>query len=417
VIYSQSSNDTNRESYFERMLCSLRYRNFVLVWLGSLTEHFGEFMEIAAILWLVHEMTHSPLILTIVGSCRFFLMIPFSVIGGIVADRVDRRHMLMSALLGSSLLSTCLALLVFTGIIEIWHIVVISLIGGVVMSFNHPARLSILPNLVERKHLLNAVSLDTLSVQGSRIGGMLIAGYLIALVGVWPIFVIRAIGCVLAILWLFLARVPPTQPATSALAPWQNLAEGFHYMRENRVILGLTALYLLPWLVMNTFTNFLPVFANDILHIGPVGYGYLQGAPGLGAIASLLGLALLTYYERKYLLIICSGAAMGIGLISLAASPWLVLSLLSLVVIGGMMNAFVALNTALIQNIVPDNVRGRVIGWREVAFGLGPTGSILFGAIARYTGVPFSLGLMGSICIAISISLVLLMRKKGNFSY
>jgi MFS family permease len=385
-----------------------------LVWLGSLTEHFGEFMEIAAILWLVHEMTHSPLILTIVGSCRFVLMIPFSVIGGIIADRVDRRHMLISALLGSSLLSTCLALLVFTGIIKIWHIVVISLIGGVVMSFNHPARLSILPNLVDRRHLLNAVSLDTLSVQGSRIGGMLIAGYLIALVGAWPIFVIRAMGCMLAILWLLFARVPPTQSTTSKLAPWRNLAEGFRYMRENKVVLGLTALYLLPWLVMNTFTNFLPVFANDILHIGPVGYGYLQGAPGLGAIVSLLGLTLLTYYERKYLLIIFSGAAMGIGLISLAASPWLPLSLLSLIVVGGMLNAFVAVNTALIQDIVPDNVRGRVIGWREVAFGLGPTGSILFGAIARYTGVPFSLGLMGCTCIAISISLALMKHGKGN---
>jgi MFS family permease len=414
VIHSQSPNDAKRESYFGRMLCSLRYRNFVLVWLGSLTEHFGEFMEIAAVLWLVHEMTHSPLILTIVGSCRFFLMIPFSVIGGIVADRVDRRRMLINALLGSSLLSTCLALLVITGMIKIWHIVVISLIGGVVMSFNHPARLSILPNLVDRKHLLNAVSLDTLSVQGSRVGGMLIAGYLIALFGVWPIFIIRAVGCVLAVAWLLFARVPPTQSTTSGLAPWQNLAEGFRYMRENRTVLGLTALYLLPWLVMNTFTNFLPVFANDILHIGPVGYGYLQGAPGLGAIASLLGLTLLTYYEHKYLLIICSGAAMGIGLISLAASPWLVLSLLSLVVIGGMLNALIAVNTALIQESVPDHVRGRVIGWREVAFGLGPTGSILFGAIARYTSVPFSLGMMGSICIAISISLILMKTGKGN---
>ncbi len=411
---SQGSNGATEESYFERMMSSLRYRNFVLVWLGSLTEHFGEFMEIAAILWLVHEMTHSPLTLTIVGSCRFFLMIPFSVIGGIVADRVDRRHMLINALFGSSLLSACLALLVITGLIQIWHIVVISLLGGVVMSFNHPARLSMLPNLIDRKHLLNAVSLDTLSVQGSRVGGMLVAGYLIALVGVWPVFVIRAMGCVLAVVWLFFARIPPREYTTSKSAPWQNLAEGFRYMRETKIILGLTALYLLPWLVMNTFTNFLPVFANDILHVGPVGYGYLQGAPGLGAIASLLGLALLTYYERKYLLIICSGAAMGVALIILAASPWVLLSILSLIAVGGMLNALVAVNTALIQDIIPDNVRGRVVGWREVAFGLGPTGSILFGAIARYTSVPFSLGLMGFICIVISIGLFFMKRDKGS---
>src|SRR3989304_3306874 len=160
------------------MFCSLRYRNFVLVWLGSLTEHFGEFMEIAAVLWLVHEMTHSPLILTIVGSCRFILMIPFSVI---------------------------------------------SLIGGIVMSFNHPARLSMLPNLVDRKHLLNAVSLDTLSVQGARIGGMTLAGYLIAIPGVWSIFVLRAVGCWLAILWLFFAQIPRRPAATSELGPLANM--------------------------------------------------------------------------------------------------------------------------------------------------------------------------------------------------
>src|SRR3972149_6206532 len=168
---SQSGESVKRETYWSLMLASLRYRDFRLVWLGSFTEHFGEFMEIAAVLWLVNEMTHSPLILTIVGSCRFILMIPFSVIGGIVADRVDRRRMLIAALMGSSLLSISLALLAGLGATKVWHVVVISLIGGIVMSFNHPARLSMLPNLVDRKHLLNAVSLDTLSVQGARICG------------------------------------------------------------------------------------------------------------------------------------------------------------------------------------------------------------------------------------------------------
>jgi len=398
------------------MLTSLHYRNFRLVWLGSLTEHFGEFMEIAAILWLVNEMTHSPLMLTIVGSCRFISMIPFAIVGGVVADRVNRRSLLIAALLGSSLLSVCLAMLAVTGVIAIWHLIVISLLGGVAMSFNHPARQAIVPNVVKREHLLNAISLDTLSVQAARMVGMLIAGYLIAIVGAWPIFIIRALGCLVAILWLSFARVPPTPPTTRELAPWHNLAEGFHYLRGNTIILALIVLYLIPWLTMNTYTNFLPVFANDILRVGAVGYGYLQAAPGLGAIASLIGLTLLTYYKRKFMLLAGFGIILGIGILGFSASPWFILSLLLLVVIGGTQNAFVAVNTTLIQDIVPDKMRGRIISWREVAFGLGPTGSILFGAIARYTGVPFSLGLLGGICLIISLLLILLLSVRRRVS-
>ena len=398
--------ESHRESYLALMLTSLRYRNFRLFWLGSLTEHFGEFMEIAAILWLVNELTHSPLMLTIVGSSRFIPMILFPIVGGIAADRVNRRSMLIASLAGSGLLSICLGVLALTGVIAVWHLIVIGLLAGVSTSFNHPARQAILPNLVNREHLLNAISLDSLSVHGSRMLGMLAGGYFIANLGLWPIFFIRTLGCLVAILWLYFAKIPPTPPAARELAPWRNLAEGFHYMRGNMIILGLLVLYLVPWLAMNTYSNFLPVFADDILSVGAVGYGYLQAAPGLGAIASLIGLTLLTYYKHRFLLLALSGIVLGIGLIGFSISPWFVLSLLLLVVIGGTQNAFVAVNTTLIQGFVPDNMRGRIMGWREVAFGLGPTGSILFGAIARYTGVPFSVTLLGIICLLIAFLLL-----------
>jgi MFS family permease len=388
------------------MLASLRYRDFRLVWLGSISEHFGEFMEIAAILWLVNELTHSPLMLTIVGSTRYMAMIVFSIVGGVVADRVNRRRLLIIALLGSMLLSIGLAALAFTGLITVPYLIVIGLLGGVAMSFNHPARMAIVPNLINRKHLLNAISLDTLSVQTSRIIGMLIAGYLIVIIGIWLIFVIRALGCLLAISWLLFARIPPTPPAARGQTPWHNLAEGFHYLRGSAIILILTLLYLIPWLVTNTNTNFLPVFASDILRIGAVGYGYLHAATGLGAVIALLALTLLTYYKSKRLLLVGAGIILGIGLIGFSASPWVFLSLPLLIVIGGMLTTFITVNTTIIQGIVPDEVRGRVMSWREVTFGLGPTGSIIFGAIAQYTGVPFSLGLLGGVCLLVSLSLI-----------
>ncbi len=401
-----SSEGGRRESYWSLMLVSLRYRNFRLVWLGSFGEHFGEFMELAAILWLVNELTHSPFMLTLVGASRFIAMVFLPIVAGVVADRVNRRSMLITSLLGSALLSVLLAILAFMGLIAVWHLIVISLFGGVAMSFNHPARLTIVPNLVKKEHLLNAMSLDVISVLAGRMIGMALAGYLIVILGIWPIFVIRALTCLLAIFWLLLARVPPTPSATRGQAPWQNLTQGLSYLRTNTVMLGLVLLYLIPQLANNTYTNFLPVFASDILHVGAVGYGYLQAAPGLGAILSLIGLTLLTYYKRKAILLAASGIIMGIGLIGFSASSGFLLSLALLVIIGAMQTAFSTVNSTMIQGAVSDEVRGRVMSWREVAFGLGPIGSMLFGAIAQYTGVPMSVGLLGGVCLILSLSLL-----------
>ena len=411
---NQIPGDTRQEPYLSLMLASLRYRNFRLVWLGSLTEHFGEFMEIAAILWLVNELTHSPLMLTIVGGSRFIAMIFVPLVGGVVADRVNRRNLLVAALAGSAILSITLTMLALTGLIAIWHLIVISLLGGVAMRFNHPARQTIIPNLIKKEHLLNAISMDVISVHASLMFSMLAAGYLISAIGVGPIFIIRAVGCLMAINFLLLAKIPPTPPTSREQAPWHNLTEGFHYLRSNLIIVSLILLYMIPWLTHNTTVNFLAIFASDILHVSAIGYGYLQAAPGLGAIISLIVLTFLTYYRRKPALLIGSGILMSIGLIAFSASQWMSLSLLLLVIFGGMQTVFNTVNTTIIQGAVPDEVRGRVMSWREVTFGLGHSGSIIFGAIAQYTGVPISLGLLGGISLVASLLLIAFLPRFRN---
>ena len=164
-------------------------------------------------------------------------------------------------------------------------------------------------------------------------------------------------------------------------------------------------------LAMRIYTDFMPIFANEILRVGAIGYGYFQGAPGLGALMALIALTVLTYYRHKTTLLIGSGAIFSIGLIGFSVSRLVIVSLLLLVVIGGMMTIFMAVNMTLIQNSIPDEVRGRVMSLREIARGIGPTGGILFGAIAHYTGAPFSLGLMGGICLLASLSLIYLTPK------
>jgi MFS family permease len=349
--------------------------------------------------------------LTVVTAARFVPMMIFPIIAGVVADRVNRRSLLMTALLSSGVLSLCLALLVATGLIAVWHLIVMGLLGGVVMSFNHPARQTILPNLIKKEHLLNAISLDFISVLAARMVGMALAGYLMVLIGLWPIFVMRALGCIFAVLWLRLARIPPTPVSTKETTAGQSLMEGFHYLRSNPVILGLVVLYLIPWLAGNTISSFLPVFANDILHIGAVGYGYLQASPGLGALTALVGLTFFTYYKSKPRLLVGAGIIMGLGLIGFSASTRPFLSFPFLMIIGAMHTAFSTINTTIIQGLAPDSLRGRIMSWREVAFGLGPTGSIIFGAIAQATGVQISLGILGVVVIIPSLFLIAWLSK------
>ncbi len=410
----QPRSPERKESFRSIMLASLSFRDFRLVWFGSFSEHLGEFMEVGAILWLVNQLTHSPLMLTIVGACRFISMIFLPIIGGVVADRMNRRTLLIISLIGTGLLSAALSVLTGTGHIAVWHLIVISLLIGAATSFNHPARQAIVPNLVERKHLLNAVSLDLISVLASRMVGMSLVGSLMTVIGVWPIFVLRIAGLILAIVLLLMAKIPATPSDTSRQAPWQSMVGGFQYLKSNAIILGLIMLYLLPWLADNTYTSFVPVFATDILHISATGYGFFQAAPGLGALIALVTLSLLTHFRQKTALFTGAGIVMGLSLLAFAFSRQTAVSLILVVLFGAMQMGFVSINTALIQGAIPDGVRGRVMSLREVTFGLGPAGAIIFGAIAEYIGAPASLSLLGGVCFIVALLPLIAFRKLGK---
>jgi len=397
-------------SLWYRTFVSLGYRDYRLVWLGSVTEHLGEWMELAALLWLVNDLTHSPLMLTIVGSCRYIPMIFFPVLGGMVADRMDRRRLLIGALLFAASLSVVLAILVKTGVVAVWHIIILSLLSGVATSFNHPARQSMVPNLVTREHLLNAISLDSASVQASRFIATPIAGYLIAGFGVVPVFGARAVGTLLAICWLILVKTD-LQPPVASRRGFRNVIDGLRYVRRDALLLSLIPLYLIPWITQNTSNNFLPIFARDILKIGASGYGFLQAAPGLGALVSLVALAAMPFHRVNGSLLLATNALLGVALLFFALSLWPPLSLLLLLVVGGMITSFMTINTALIQSHVSDAMRGRVMSLREIANGIGPTGSLLFGAIAEQSSAPFALELLGVACIAVSCVLAFFLSK------
>ncbi len=394
--------------FFRRTFVSLvQYRNYRLVWLGSCSEHMGEWMELAALLWLVHELSHSPFLLIVVGAFRHLPLTVFSFIGGVVADRVNRKNVLVAALVASSCLSLTLAVLVHTDVVAIWHILVIALLGGVVTSFNHPARQTIVPNVVGREHLLNAITLDSGAVMASRVIGMPLAGYIIAQAGVTPILGLRAVGALLAIIWLLPVRLPPTPLAARRTAPFRNLVEGLSYVRGHSIILTLVILYLLSYFVTNSHTSLFPVFAVDVLRVGAFGYGFLHAAPGFGSLVVTVWLATLTGFRHKGRLLFFSAMTMGFALIGFSLSSWFLPSLLLLALVGGMNTAFTTTNNTLIQSMVSDDVRGRVMSLREVAFGLGPSIGLLVGVMAEYTGAPLAVGVVGLLCFVVMLGLAL----------
>ncbi|MBI4334397.1 MAG: MFS transporter [Chloroflexi bacterium] len=400
-----------RTSLLRRIFASVQYRDYRLVWLGSCTEHIGEFMEIAALLWLVNDLTHSPFMLTVVGACRFIPMVFFSFVGGVATDRMNRRNLIIITLLAFAAASTVLGILVATKLVALWHIIVMALLVGVITSFNHPARASLVPNLVRREHLLNAISLDSASVMSARVVGMPIAGAVIGLAGVTPIFFLRAFGALLATLWLSGVKVPATPPGARRSNPWKNLVEGLRYVVGHGIVLFLVILYILPQFSNQSYTNFLPIYATQIFQVGASGYGFLQAAPGLGSVASLVFLASLGVGKHKARLLFASGMVLGLAVVAMGVVPWFPAFLALLVIAGGMGTAFMALSTTLIQNIIPDEIRGRVMSLREISFGLGPALSLLIGGMAEKTGVPLAITALGVICFLIPLVAMLAAPK------
>ncbi len=389
---------------------ALQYRNYRLLWISSWVEHAGQFMEIGALLWLVNEMTGSPFLLRLVGFSRLIPMVFVSVLGGILADRVDRRKILIGTLVGAALISLSLAILVHTGLVTMTYIIILSLLSGVVTSFGSPARQAIVPNLVPREHLMNAITLHSGSVMVSRLIGMPIAGYIISVVGeVTPVFGLRALGALLGILCLLPARIPSTPPLARQETPWRNLVEGLRYLRGSTTVLFLIGLFLLPTFSIQSYTNLLPIFAVDVLKVGASAYGFMQGAPGLGALIAVVILASLRGFRHKGLLLFGAGMVIGLALTTFSGSGWLALSLTMLVIMGGMNSAFRTVNTTLIQSVIPDEMRGRVMSLRGMARGLGPIGALLVGVIAEYAGAPVAVGIVGVgfffVCLALAIAL------------
>jgi MFS family permease len=365
-------------------------------------------MQMTAVVWLVWRLSHSALLLGLVGFASripTFVMAPFV---GVLVDRVDRHRLVILTQVLSMAQALMLAGLMYSGRLAIWHVIALSLLLGFINALDMPARQSFLVQMLDRREdLTNAIALNSSMVNGARLIGPSIAGLLIAGAGEALCFLLNGLSYIAVIAGLLMMRVQPNARVGPQTAVLENLREGFRYAFGFPPIRSLLLLLALVSLTGASYTQLLPIFAQQILHGDARTQGFLISAAAVGALAGALYLAGRRSVRGLGRLIACASAVFGAGLIALGLSPRLWLTLAVMPVIGlGLMVQMAATNTVL-QTIVDDDKRGRVMSFYSMAFmGMVPLGSLLAGILAHLVGAPLMVILGGTCCIAGSIAFV-----------
>jgi MFS family permease len=388
-----------------QLLRALRSRNFRLFFAGQSVSLVGTWMQQVAISWLVYRLTGSAVLLGVVSFAGRIPAFIFAPLAGVLADRWNRRRLLLCTQSLATVQACVLAALVLTGVIQVWQLVALSVLLGLINAFDIPVRQAFVVEMVDRKDdLANAIALNSSMVNSARLIGPSLAGLFIATVGEGICFLINAASYLAVILAIAAMHLRPAKPRVKPKYVLHELREGFAYalgFAPIREILGLIALVSLMGM---PYSVLMPIFAKKILQGGAHTYGFLMAAAGLGALASTIFLA-----SRKSVLglgrvLVAATVIFGLGLIGFAFSRMLIISLLCLGLAGFGVMALVASSNTVVQTIVEDEKRGRVMSLFTMAFmGMAPLGSLGAGAAAERVGAPMTLIIGGSVCLGAAI--------------
>lgn len=380
---------------------ALDSRNFRLFFFGQAVSLIGTWMQLIAMRWLVYRLTKSELMLGIVGfisDIPLFLLVPFA---GVLADRLKRHRIMAVTQALAALQAAVLAVLVITDTVAVWHVLVLGGILGVVSAFDITARQAFIVDIIEnRNDLPNAIALNSFIFNGALLIGPAIAGTLIAVVGEGPCFALNSLSYLAVLGALFLMKIPEKTFSSSALDFAAALKEGAAYTFASVPIRTILILVASVSLVAASYTLLMPVFAEDILHGGPRVFGYLMSATGVGALAGAVFLAARSRLKGLAEMIIVAGVFYGVGLFALSFSHLLTVALGIALVLGLSLMMQMASSNTIVQSIVDDQKRGRVLSLFVMARrGVESLGSLLFGAIAHWVGTPATLMIGGAVCL------------------
>jgi MFS family permease len=399
-------------SRFRMTLRALRYRNYRLFFAGQIVSLIGTWMQMVAQSWLVYRLTGSSFLLGSVGFASQIPVFLLAFIGGTVADRYNRHRLVIATQTSAMFLALILSILTLTDAVRVWHIFLLSIMLGVVNAFDMPARQAFVVQLVEKKDLINAIALNSSAFNSARVLGPAVAGLLIAGIGEGWCFFANGISYVAVLVGLLLMKLPPVGYVPRHISALSNVLEGFRYVRRTKAVRSLLILIALVSIMGMPYSVLMPIFADEILHGGPRGLGILMGATGLGALAGSLFLAARSGIQGlgRVIAYSCTGFGLSLFLFAISRSFWL--SVAFLLPAGFALMVLMASTNTLIQTIVPDHLRGRVMALHVTMFiGMFPFGSFLAGVIAERLGAPATIAAGASACVVGSLVLGMRLRK------
>ena len=395
-------------------LSSLKHRNFRLLFCGTSLSHVGDFIQAMAQSWLVWQMTKSPFLLGIVGFAQALPRLLLGAVGGAIVDRVERRRLLLcTQFLAMAQAFTFWALVQFGGV-EFWHVLVLVLFLGTVNSLNQTARHSLINNIVPREDLMNAIALNSSLANLAKIIGPSLGGVLIGVIGIAGCLLVNAVSFFAIIVTLVVMEIPPGKAKVAEETRfWQEVCEGYRFLRGERRLLSVILLTYGIALVGTPYSRFLPVFATDVLHAGPTTFGLLLAAPGMGAVFAGLGIASLGRLRRRLHFVATAVLAFSISLMLFSFSRSVYLSMLFLIFVGASNIAFRAVANSIVQMETPPQYLGRMLSLFFMDKGLWSFGTLFIGSVAHLIGTPRAITISGAFC-AIAASVLLYQQRQAR---
>jgi len=389
------------ESAAAPRLGALAHRNFRLFFFGQGVSLIGTWMQSVALGWLVLELTNSPFAVGLNQALRSLGVLVFTLYAGTVVDRVDKRRLIIWTQLLQMGEALALGALVWFRALTVWEVMGLALGFGVVNAFDIPARQSFIVELAGRDDLMNAIALNSSMFNAARIVGPAIAGVLIGAAGVAACFFLNGVSYIAVLAGLMAMRLPPFQRVARTTSAWEGFRQGFAFIWGNRTVRVLVALVAVFSVFGFPFLVLMPVVARDVLHTGARGYGALMASVGVGAMLGALALALRGRRVSPNRTMLGSATAFSVllGVFTLMRS--LATALIVLALVGWAMIVTTALSNTILQTLVPDALRGRVMAFYALVFvGLAPLGAFQAGWVAEHVGAPWSIAAGAVVCLA-----------------
>lgn len=377
------------------MFRALRHRDYRMLWVGQLLHSSSQWMEQVIRPVLVYELTQSASAVAWVVFMRMIPVLLFGVLAGAAADRFNKKRILFITQNVTMAMHFLLAGLVLSGRVELWQVYATAMISGAAFAFNQPARQTIIPRIVPKEDLLNAVALNTTAMNFMRVGGGAMAGVLLTVFSIGTVYLLNGIIYVAVIITTQLIRVPRDEPRARKTSLMADLGEGFVYMRRHRVVAGLVMLALVLYVFGMPYQQvFVPVVAFDVFELDRAWVGWMLSFTGVGAICGSLFVASRGEYKRPGLALAINLVVFGGAMLVIGLSPWLPLTLFALAVAGSMTVSFMALSNTLLLTVTPPELQGRVMSLLSLDRGIIPAGALLAGFLVEWLGPHTGISIM-----------------------